>query len=59
MNINLVEQKNKNNETLENNFSIKFLKKKMKRLNHDLDFMSGYLFRLRIKINNNVRYIHE
>ena len=60
MNCKLITQKNLNKKDMSNsNFSLKFLKKKMKRLNHDLDFMSDYLFRLRIKINNNARYIHE
>lgn len=37
------------------NLSVKFLKKRMKKLNNELGFMSGYVLRLRGKINHNLR----
>ena len=37
------------------NLNIKFLKKKMKKLNNELGSMSNYVFRLRSKIHHNVR----
>jgi hypothetical protein len=52
----MVRSRRKNNlniDKLSENLSIKFLKKRMKKLNNELDFMSNYVFRLRIKLNNN------
>jgi len=54
----LMVAKTKNNaiiEKIEENLSIRFLKKKMKKLNSDLGFMSGYVGKLRFKINDNLR----
>ncbi|MDH4199352.1 MAG: hypothetical protein OEV66_03140 [Spirochaetia bacterium] len=46
------------NETMQN-INIKFLKKKMRKLNRELDSMSVYLFQLRYKLNTRMRFAHE
>ena len=52
----LLDKKNHtNHEKIIENLSIKFLKKRMKKLNDELEFMSGFVFRLRHKINHQVR----
>lgn len=43
----------KQNNLINGNFSLKFLMKKMKGLNNELEFMSGYVLRLRLKIHQN------
>jgi len=54
----MVVKKKKNTvfmEKLGENLSIRFLKKRMRKLNNELGFMSGYVFKLRGKINDNLR----
>ena len=41
-----------NMEKFNENLSIKFLKKRMKKLNNELGFMSSYVYRIRTKLNH-------
>jgi hypothetical protein len=51
----IFKEKNKKNNLVVENLNIKYLKKKMQKLNNELGFMSNFLFRLRFKINNRVK----